>query len=287
MALSVKHGLTLHQVDVTTAFLNGTLEEEVYMQQPKGFVRQGQEELVCKLKKSIYGLKQSPRCWNSTLDAYLKELEFTQTASDPCIYYRNTGEDMMYVGVYVDDIILVGRTEEKLQEIKGYLSKKFDIKDLGKLKYFLGMKVIQDKESKSIWIGQPAYTENLLKRFGMQDSKPTSTPVDVNSKLQPATKQDETFNHTEYQSAVGSLMYLAVSTRPDIAYAVNNLARFNSNPQKVHWTAMKRVLRYLKGTIYHGILYRQDGSDKCISYSDADWARDFSDRKSTSGYILC
>ena len=148
------------------------------------------------------------------------------------------------------------------------------------------MKVIQDKESKSIWIGQPAYTENLLKRFGMQDSKPTSTPVDVNSKLQPATKQDETFNHTEYQSAVGSLMYLAVSTRPDIAYAVNNLARFNSNPQKVHWTAMKRVLRYLKGTINHGILYRQDGSDKCIGYSDADWAGDLSDRKSTSGYIF-
>lgn len=286
IALSVQHDLTLHQVDVTTAFLNGTLEEKVYMQQPKGFECQGKEELVCKLKKSIYGLRQSPCRWNSTLDAYLKKLEFIQTASDPCIYYHKTAEDIMYIGVYVDDIILAGKTEKQLQEVKRDLSKKFDIKDLGNLKYFLGMKVVQDKESKFTWIGQPVYTKNLLKRFGMQDSKPTSTPVNVNSKLQSVTIQDEPFNQIQYQSAVGSLMYLGMNTRPDIAYAVNNLARFNSNPQKEHWTAMKRVLRYLKGTINHGILYKKDGSDKCIGYSDADWAGDLSDRKSTSGYIF-
>ena len=120
----------------------------------------------------------------------------------------------------------------------------------------------------------------------MQESKPTSTPVEVSSKLKPGPSQAEPINQTEYQSAIGSLMYLAVSTRPDIAFAVNNLARFNSKPQKEHWIALKRILRYLKGTINIGILYKQDGSDKCVGYSDADWAGDPSDRKSTSGYIF-
>ena len=287
MALSVQHGLTLHQIDVTTTFLNGKLDKEVYMQQSNGYVCKGKEKYVCKLNKSIYGLKQSPRCWNLTLDTYLKKLKFfVQTASDPCIYYRKTGGDIMYVGVYVDDIILAGKTVRQLEEIKRDLSQEFDIKDLGKLGYFLGMKVVQNEESQSIWIGQPAHAENLLRKHGMQDSKPTGTPTDVNSKLQPAATQADPVKQTEYQSAVGSLMYLAVSTRPDIAFAVNNLARFNSNPQKEHWTALKRVLRYLKGTLNHGILYKQDGLDKCVGYSDADWVGDISDRKSTSGYIF-
>ena len=286
MALSVKHGLSLHQVDVTTAFLNGTLHDEVYMQQPKGFERQGKEEFVCKLNKNIYGLKQSSRCWNSTLDAYLKEMQFAQTASEPCIYYQKTGQHMMFIGIYVDNIILAARNEKQLKQVKEKLSTKFDNKDLGELKYFLGMKVGQSKENGSIWIGQPAYTENLLKRLGMQDSKPSHTPVEVSFKLQPATNQAEPVNQTKYQSAIGGLMYLVVSTRPHIAFAVNNLARFSSNPQKEHWTALKRILRYLKGTINIDILYKQDGSDKCIGYSDTDWAGDTLDRKSTSGYIF-
>ena len=169
---------------------------------------------------------------------------------------------MLYVGVYVDDIILAGKTERQIQEIKNHLYRKFDIKDLGKLQYVLGMKVVQNSENKFIWIGQPAYTENLLKKFSMQNSKPTSMPVDVNTKLGPATDQDEPVKQSEYQSAVGSLMYLAVSTRPDITYAVNTLARFVSNPQEKHWTALKRVLRYLRGTSKHGILYKQGSSEE-------------------------
>ena len=192
----------------------------------------------------------------------------------------------MYIGVYVDDIVLAGRDERRLQEIKDDFSKKFDIKDLGEIKYFLGIKVVQDKESNSIWIGQPAYTKNLLKSYGMQDSNPVNTPADANSKLQPATNQDEPLNQTQYQSAVGSLMYLSVSSRPDIAFAVNNLARFNSNPRKEHWSALKRVLRYLNGTINHGLLYKQGGPEHFVGYSDADWAGDLSDRKSTSGYVF-
>ena len=227
MSLSVKHGLSLHQVDVTTTFLNGTLDDEVYIQQPKGSQCQGKEELACKLNKSIYGLKQSPHCWNSTLDAYLKEMQFTQTASDPCIHYQKTGQDMMFIGLYIDDIILTARNEKQVKQVKEKPSTKFNIKDLDELKYFLGMKVEQSKESGSIWIGRPVYTENLLKRLGMQDSKPTHTPVKVSSKLQLATNQTELVNQTEYQSSIGALMYLVVSTRLEIAFVVNNLARFS------------------------------------------------------------
>lgn len=162
IALSAKCGLKLHQVDVTTAFLNSTLQEEVYMTQPEGFITGGQEELVCKLKKNLYGLKQSPRCWNTALDAHLKNMGFTQSNSDPCIYYRGTEESMFYMGVYVDDIVIAGRTVKEIEQVKSDLSKKFNIKDMGKLHHFLGMTVLQDEENGSVWIGQPAYTENLL-----------------------------------------------------------------------------------------------------------------------------
>ena len=193
LALSVQFGLQLHQVDVTTAFLNGELEEEVYMQQPKGFSREGEEHLVCKLKKSIYGLKQSPRCWNTALDKQLKEMGFIQSTSDPCIYV-DAGGDTFFIGVYVDDIVLAGRTLERITEVKETLSQKFDIKDMGKLHYFLGM--------------------------------------------------------------------------------------------QQHWTGLKRVLRYLKGTVHYGIVYSKQSSKECVGYSDADWAGDLDDRKSTSGYLF-
>ena len=146
--------------------------------------------------------------------------------------------------------------------------------------------MVQDKENNSIWIGQPAYTKNLLKSYGMQDSNPVNTPADANYKLQPATNQDEPLNQTQYQSAVGSLMYLSVNSRPDIAFSVNSLARFNSNPRKEHWSALKRVLRYLNGMINHGLIYKQGGAKHFVGYSDADWAGDLSDRKSTSGYVF-
>ena len=284
LALAVQHDLELHQVDVTTAFLNGTLEEEVFMKQPEGFVVPGSEELVCRLKKSIYGLKQSPRCWNLALDSKLKEIGFSQSSHDPCIYHRNERGNMLIVGVYVDDIILAGN-ESSIQRVKAALASAFDIKDLGKLNYFLGIKIERNLNN-SIWIGQPAYIENLLVTLGMQDCKPVKTPVSAGNKLVKATEQDECIDQRQYQSAVGSLMYLAVSTRPDISYSVGSLARFNSKPTKEHWVALKRVLRYLKGTKDLGILYSKAEKDSCIGYTDADWAGDQDDRKSISGYVF-
>ena len=215
----------------------------------------------------------------------LNEMGFAQSQNDPCIYYKNIRGEMFYIAVYVDDIILGGKTEGTLNEIKVALSKKFEIKDLGELKYFLGVKVEQ-RENNTVWIGQPAYIANLLEIFGMKDCKPVSAPVNVGSKLTKATDDDSCVDQKMYQSAIGSLMYLSVSTRPDIAYVVNSLARFSSKPTTEHWTAVKRLLRYLKGTLTHGILYTKDGSDTFIGYTDADWAGDADDRKSTSGYIF-
>lgn len=284
-ALSTQHGLELHHVDVSTAFLNGTLEEEVYMKQPKGYEKKGQEHLVCRLRKSIYGLKQSSRCWNTALDSHLREMGFTQSKSDPCIYMSG-GEDAFYIGVYVDDMILAGRDKTRIKGVKRDLSSKFDIKDLGKLSYFLGISIIQNQEERKTWMGQPAYTEKLLTKMGMHDCKPVKTPVEPGSHLVKGTEKDTAVDRELYQSLVGSLMYLATCTRPDIAYAVGTLARFSSNPNTTHWTAAKRVLRYLKGTSNLGIVFKGEESGNCMGYSDADWAGDREDRKSTSGYLF-
>ena len=270
IALSVQQSLKLHQVDVTTAFLNGELEEEVYMKQPEGFVVLGKEHLVCKLKKSIYGLKQSPRCWNTALHNQLKKMGFVQTATDPCVYTYSGGE-VVYLGVYVDDIIVAAQSDKKLAEVKKELASRFDIKDLGKLHHFLGMKIVQDEATGSVWIGQPAYTESILKKFGMENAKISPTPVDPNNKLVKATEADEPFDQHIYQSAIGSLLYLSVATRPDISYAVSNVAKFSANPTTHHWNAVKRIMRYLKGTSDLGLVFKPQKNCDCVGYSDADW----------------
>ena len=164
IALCVHNDLQIHQIDVTTAFLNGKLEEEVYMKQPEDFIKRGEEHLVCKLQKSIYGLKQSPRCWNSVLDDQLNKMVFIQSESDPCIH-RRCGREMFNIGVNVDDIVLAAKTEKQLNDVKQVFAKRFDIKDMGKLHCFLGMKVVQNDEAKEVWIGQPVYTHNLLQNL--------------------------------------------------------------------------------------------------------------------------
>ena len=284
IGLAARNGLKLHQLDVTTAFLNGRLQEEVYMHQPEGFVAQGQEHLVCKLNRSLYGLKQSPRCWNSTLDNYLKKIGFLQSVSDPCVYISALGKELAVVGVYVDDIVVACQSDEQLVRIKKDICQKFAVKDLGKLHHFLGIRVVQDDNT--VWLGQPLYVEKVLTRFGMQDANPISTPVDPSTKLTKAAEGDEKFDQSVYQSAVGCLLYLSTGTRPDIAFAVGNVAKFSSDPTRKHWTAVKRILRYLKGTGEYGLLYSTSDQEDLHGFSDSDWAGDLEDRKSTSGYLF-
>lgn len=284
LALATREDMVLHQMDVQTAFLNGTLDEEVYMQQPEGYEEEGREQQVCRLHKSIYGLKQSPRCWNHVLDEFLTTLGFKQTPSDPCLY-RSSGEMSLLIAVYVDDLVLAGRYIGQIEKAKQKLSSRFKMKDLGELKHFLGINVVQEVKKGRLWIGQPTYVIGILEKFGMSDSKPVSTPSDTDSRLSKRTDGDEAANMETYQAAVGSLLYLSTRTRPDIAYAVGKVSRFCSNPTPEHWSAVKRILRYLGGTKNLGLLYRREETC-CVGYSDADWGGSLDDRKSTSGYVF-
>ena len=231
ISLAVQNGMKLHQMDVTTAFLNGELEDEVYMRQPEGFVSKGQEDLVCKLKRSIYGLKQSPRCWNFALDSHLKKMGFEQAKGDPCLYMASEVE-LFLIAVYVHDIVLAGSSDKQIVQVKETLAKQFQVKDMGELHYFLGVNIDQDKESDRVCIGQPAYTSSVLQKFGMEHAKPVNTPVDTAVKLVKATEEDECVDQKCYQSAVGSLLYLSTATRPDITYAVSNVAKYSAKPTK-------------------------------------------------------
>ncbi|SMN02585.1 hypothetical protein SPONN_1431 [uncultured Candidatus Thioglobus sp.] len=211
---------------------------------------------------------------------------YVQSTSDPCIYTSSEGETSV-IGVYVDDFVIATKDTEKFEEVKAALSEKFDVKDLGRLHYFLGVQVIQDEEKGTIWIGQPTFTESILQKYGMCEAKPVKTPVCVNSKLLKASEESELTDQSLYQSAVGSLLYLATRTRLDIAFAVNNVARYCSKPTKPHWIAVKRIFRYLRGTTHFGLLYsRGSGAPTPIGYSDADWGGDCNDHKSTTGYLF-
>ena len=183
------------------------------MRQHEGYTKPEDEHLVCKLSKSIYGLKQSPRCWNTALHAHLVKMNFEQLHSNPCIYRSKTEGDCFYIGVYVDDTVLAGRDEARIQEVKQMLARKFDIKDLGRLTYFLEMSVVQDQGALTTWIGQPAYTKKLLGKQQMGDCKPVGTPVSLGSHLVKATDDEDAVEQQLYQSLVGSLMYLSVWTR--------------------------------------------------------------------------
>ena len=258
IGLSVHYQLQLHQLDVTTAFLNGQLKEEVYMTQPEGFVQLGKEHLVCRLRKSIYGLKQSPRCWNTALDAHLKQLGFVQTESDLCIYCA-PGEPCL-LGVYVD-IVLAAKATIKIHEVKQGVEQKFAIKDMGRLHNFLGIKVVHNDKTGRVWIGQPGYTHRLLKRFKMEEAKPVAAPVDTSTKL-----IDVECNNfpvpCEFQSAVGGLLFLAHATRPDISLAVSDVAKFSAHPLQQHWIAVTRCYgRYLRGTTCFGLAFTPQETD--------------------------
>ena len=212
-------------MDITTAFFNGELNEDIYLKQSEGFEVKGKEHLVCKLNRSLYGLKQSPRCWNEALNSQLKKMHFKHLENDPCTYTLTSRGEIFIATVYVDDIILASKSSTRIQEFIKSISESFDIKDMGKLHYFLGVKIAYPGPGK-IWIGQPAYTAEVLKRFQMENSKPTATPIDNGAKLTKATEDSKLFNQELYQSAIGSLSYLSTRTRPNIAYAVSNVARF-------------------------------------------------------------
>ncbi|KAM2380536.1 hypothetical protein EV1_040838 [Malus domestica] len=291
LGMAASMDLELEQLDVKTAFLHGNLEEEIYMEQPKGFEVKGKETLVCKLKKSLYGLKQAPRQWNKKFNSFMVSNGYKRTHADSCVYIKQfSGGKFIILLLYVDDMLIVGQDAFMIKKLKEELSKSFDMKDLGPAKQILGMEIIRDRKSKKLWLSQEKYVERVLERFNMKAAKSVSSPLANHIKLSkescPKTYEEkEKMAVVPYSSAVGSIMYAMVCTRPDIAHAVGVVSRFLSNPGKDHWEAVKWILRYLKGTSKMCLCF---GGSKPIleGFTDADMGGDLDGRKSTSGYLF-
>ncbi|UYV76700.1 hypothetical protein LAZ67_14001823 [Cordylochernes scorpioides] len=255
------------------------------VRQTENFVSRKYPERVCRLKKAIYGLKQAGIVWHERLDNELKYLGLKQIQSDNCVYIKHH-EGILLVAIYVDDLIIAAEREDTLKSFKESIKRIFKIKDLGGINCCLGIR-IQMKEDGSISIDQERYIEELLAKYRMKEAKPISTPMDSNSKLTKISSiegENEPVKKVEYQSLIGSLIYLSVSTRPDIAYAVSALGQFSNDPRRQHWNAAKRVLRYLKGTSCLRITYRKS-NEALHGYADADWGGNLVDRKSHTGIV--
>ena len=282
LSLAASHGLLVHQMDVKTAFLNGELDEEIYMEQPDGFVLDGQEGKVCKLLKSLYGLKQAPKQWHEKFERTLTAAGFVVNEADKCVYYRHGGGEGVILCLYVDDILIFGTNLNVIKEVKDFLSRCFEMKDLGVADVILNIKLLRDDDG-GITLLQSHYVEKILSRFGYSDCKPSPTPYDASVLLRKNRRIAR--DQLKYSQIIGSLMYLASATRPDISFAVSKLSRFVSKPGDVHWKALERVLRYLKGTANYGIHYT--GHPKVLEgYSDSNWISDADEIKATSGYVF-
>lgn len=288
ISLAVQYDLDIDQMDTVSAFLQGQLDEEIYMVQPSGFAIGSK---VCRLKKALYGLKQASRQWNKTLDSALKMFGLNQSLVDPCVYFRVDGNKRTYLALFVDDFIIFSNDLEMKTNLKSQLKNRFLMNDLGEAKFCVGIRITRDRQHGIIYLDQERHILDLLAKFGMADSKPVSTPCDINKRLTkemcPVTlSEKEDMANVPYQEAIGGLLYLTQGTRPDIAYTVNMLSKFNHNPGRQHWEAVKRVMRYLKGTLHAKLKFSKDGDSNIISYTDSDWASDLDDRRSCTGHVL-
>jgi hypothetical protein len=293
LALVAYQDLELEQLDVKTAFLHGNLEEEIFMEQPEGFKQPGTENLVCRLKKSLYGLKQSPRQWYKRFDSYMIQIGYTRCEYDCCVYVRILENgSYIFLLLYVDDMLIAAKSMCEVNRLKSLLHKEFEMKDLGAAKKILGMEIRRDREARKLWLSQKNYIRKVLEKFSMLDTKPVSTPLANHFRLSgsqcPKNEEEiENMSKVPYASAVGCLMYAMVCTRPDLAHAVSTVSRYMAKPGREHWNAVEWIFRYLKGTAEHGILFsRQPGTNSVVGYVDADYAGEVDDRRSTTGYVF-
>lgn len=278
----VTRSWSIRQLDVNNAFLQGTLTDEVYMEQPPGFVDTDNPSFVCRLKKAIYGLKQAPRAWYTELKNYLLTVGFANSLADTSLFILRHGSSCIYLLVYVDDILVTGNDEAMIQRILRQLAERFSIKDPEDLNYFL---VIEAHRSPAgLHLSQRKYILDLLHKHGMLEAKPVSTPMASSPKL-TLLSGTSLSDQTAYRQLIGGLQYLAL-TRLDISYAVNRLSQFMHRPTDLHLQAAKRVLRYLAGTSTHGVFFSAKNSLTLHAFSDADWAGDSDDYISTNAFII-
>lgn len=312
MAIAAKRKMKVHQFDVTTAYLNGKLNEKIFMEPPKqlpeilenisndkaiankniackaeAMLQDLRENKICLLNKSLYGLKQAGRSWHQKLEKTLKQIGAVPCVSDTCVFRLDQGEDVAFIITYVDDLIIISSNEKMINELNTKLSKEFEINNLGKIGYCLGVEF--SEKNSEIRMSQKGYVLDLLTRFNMQDAKPVVTPMEPGIKLVKCVKPDSA-NSKEvfvapYRELIGALTYLAITTRPDISYAVSKLAQYNNAYDKSHWIAAKRVLRYLKGTSGACLVFKETAKP-IEGFVDSDWGGDLDDRKSQTGHCF-
>ena len=273
---------SLDQLDVVTAFLYGEMKEKVFCAIPEGV--DIDKDFDCfELVKAIYGLKQASRVWNETFHEFVCSIGFQASSFDPCFYIKVASGQCVLLLVYVDDVLVTGSSTEMIARTKSDLKMRFEMTDSGKCAFVLGIELVDDIDG-SVTMCQRRYVDDVLKRFGMSDCKAVISPTDISSRLTPSDAATKI--NAPFREAVGALMHLMTATRPDIAFAVGYVSRFMENPQVEHWMAVKRILRYLQGTKSHSICFKTDNKVDFCGYSDADWAGDHEDRKSTSGYAF-
>jgi hypothetical protein len=272
-------------------FLHGDLDEEIYMQQPQGYEIKGKENLICRLKKSMYGLKKDPRKWYLKFDGFMIERGYSICHYDHCVYFKRI-ENGSYIILllYVDDMLVPGSNMQDINFLKNKLFNSFAMKDLGAANKIICMRITRDRKNHKLTLSQGEYIEKVLERFRMQNPKPVSTPLVNHLKLTkdmcPKTHEEIKYmSRVPYSSAVGSLMYVMVCTRPDISHAVGVVSGYMNNQGKEHWLVVKWILKYLRGTTTHALCF--GGSNNVLQgYVDSDMAGDKHSKRSTTGYVF-
>jgi hypothetical protein len=281
LTVDVAKGWELHQMDVSNAFLHGELEEEVYMRAPEGY-KVPKYGMVCRLKKSLYGLKQASRNWYSKLSQTLMKYGFQESHADHSLFTYSRGHTFLAVLIYVDDLVIAGNDSLVCSNFKQYLCKCFHMKDLGALKYFLGLELARGPSG--LFMCQRKYTLDILNECKMTDCKPSSFPMEENHKL--ALDSGPAYpDPPRFRRLIGRLIYLTI-TRPEITYSVHILSQFMQSPQQAHWDAAMRVLRYLKSSPGQGIVLPKENDLTLVAYCDSDWASCPLTRKSTTGFLM-
>ncbi|KAL9239098.1 hypothetical protein vseg_013449 [Gypsophila vaccaria] len=282
LSLALTQGWSIRQLDIKNAFLQGTLHETISMSQPPGFINTVNLTHVCCLKKAIHGLKQAPRAWYTELKTYLVTNGFRISLADPSLFINKQKNHTLYILIYVDDIIITGSSNTFLINFLTNFAKCFSLKVLGALSYFLGVEVTPNQQG--LLLIQSKYIHDLLQRYDMLNCKPSSTPMVHHPYL---TQETHTISCSvsTYRSVVGSLQYLSLIC-PDIAYSVNKLTQFMQKPQLTHWITLKRLFRYLQGTIHFGLQLHLTHSLQIHAFSGADWAGDKDNYVSTSAYLV-
>ena len=285
LAVVACNNLELEQMDVKTAFLNGDLNEDVFMAVPEGLRTSNSENKVCKLLRSIYGLKQSPRQWYSKMHEFLLSLKFTSSRNDPCLYIRHLSSGILIIALYVDDLLIAGSPKEESASLKSELSRRFEMKDIGAARVMVGIKITRDRANRKLFVSQLEYAHTVLERFGISVSKPVVIPADK-TYFNLSHMRSDPISNSKYRQAIGSLMYVTIGSRPDFAFSIGKLSQCCDNPSKNHWAGVKRLLRYVIGTHDFGILFDDTQSTEIRGFSDANRAGCKTTRKSTSGTVF-